>query len=214
MSLVVSEFAKIELIRADYLYTGVESIGLIQWLPQWLINNWPLWIGKFVIVLWPLSVAFILSEIFLLKKKSSQWYLKLILCIISMLWFFNFPSIRFGWAFLLSFILLSVLGITNYLNIPKKITFYIIALMVLMSVGRNNIKTIKTLINHPNFILPEATPTLTDYKSIETNFIYYQSESEYCYDILPCIPSHNPWTIMQRTSNIKDGFVLKKDINQ
>ena len=150
------------------------------------------------------------TELFLLKNKSTLWYFKLILFLIGLLWFFNFPSIRFGWAFLLSFIMLSILDFTNHLKIPKKTIFYAISIMVIISIGRNTISTIKALIDRPNFILPDSTPSLTDYKTIETNFIYYQSESEYCYDLLPCIPVHNPWTIMQKSENMRDGFVIQK----
>jgi hypothetical protein len=214
MSLVVSEFAKVELIRADYLYNGVGHLDVIDWFPTWIDNNWKLAIGKFIIITWPICAILVLSETVLLKNKSSQWIFKLILFLVTLFWFLYFPSIRFGWAFLLSFIILSISDITNYLKISNKSVFYAVALLVSLSLCRNSIKTMKMFIDHPHLFVPEPTPTLKNYKTIKTNMTYYQSETEYCYDILPCVPGHNPWTIYQRTTDMSDGFILRKETDQ
>ncbi len=212
-SIVVAEYAKVELIRADYLYSGVNPLSVTEWLPTWLSNNWNLMIGKFVIIFLPLSAVSLLLEIILLKAKSKLWYFKLVLSMICVLWFFNFPSIRFGWAFILAFVVITAVGYIQFFKLSKQSLLYIIAFLVALSLARNIVKTAIDINSEAHVIYPKRTPQLSDYDTIETNFIYYKSKTEYCYDKLPCMPGHNPWRIYQRTSDIHEGFILQEDKN-
>jgi len=207
-SLVVAEYAKVELIRSDYLYTGVKTLNIMEWLPTWISNNWNLVIGKFVIIFLPLSVLGFILESVLLKVKREFWVFKLSLLLICLFWFFNFPSIRFGWAFILGFIVVTMVGYTHFFRRSKQSVFYVIAFMVVLSVGRNILKTANDLSIESHLLLPKRTPELLEYNTVKTNFTYYQSETEYCYDKLPCMPVHNPWKVIQRTEDINDGFIL------
>ena len=137
IGLVISEFAKVEMIREDYLYSGVEHVGISQWLPIWIQNNWSLWIGKFVIIIWPICAAISLMELLILKAKSQEWYFKIILFAITLLWFYHFPSIRFGWAYLLAFIILSGVGLVELLKINDRILFYALVIMLFFSICKN-----------------------------------------------------------------------------
>jgi hypothetical protein len=205
--LVISEFAKIELIRSDYVYTGVSNVSIMDWFPIWFHNNWELLIGKLLIIALPITtLSFIVDA--LRNNKLQFYYLKLGLLFVITFWFINFPAIRFGWAFVLAFLVLSGIDIIDRLKINRRYVFYVLLGAIVFSLSRNlyKISTHKTAIN--SLVYPERTPELTDYNSVTTNLTYNKSKTEYCYGKIPCVPVHNPWTIYLRKDDISDGFTL------
>ncbi len=209
--LIIKEFAKLELIRHEYDYMGVTSPAFMTWIGPWLENNFSLLIGKIVILGLPLT--FIASALLVFKKKISRPHkgLIVVLSLIVVLWFYNYPSIRFGWAYILSLMILCFyLGISPYKSIVKLSTYILIALLFI-SYARSGIRVIKSynkecLISPMELPRPETQPTTKDGISIK------RSSSHYCYGISPpCIPSHHNQVIEPRGQAITDGFRTKKN---
>ena len=205
--LVISEFAKIELIRSDYLYTGVSDISFMDWIPTWLNSNWKLLIGKLIIIALPIATLSLIVESFQ-KNKSKFYFLKLGFLLVITFWFFNFPAIRFGWAFILGFIVLSGVDIMDRLKMNRRYVMYVLVSATVFSLSRNLYMTTANITSMNSLVYPERTPKLTEYNSVTTNLTYSKSKTEYCYGEIPCVPVHNPWTIYLRTDDISDGFTL------
>lgn len=208
--LLIKEFAKVELIRTDYLYTGVSDLSVQEWIMPWVKNNWQLIVGKLVILVLPISVLYHLVSSFKKSNRTHFWLIRNVLLLILILWFVSFPSIRFAWAFLLSFFAMIIYDIIKTSAILRRITFIGLLVGIILS----NIRTGYITLSNPSIskyiITPKKTEVIKDYTLVKTNFQFRKSKTEYCYSAIPCMPYHNDFKVVLKGERITDGFVLEE----
>ncbi len=210
---IISEFAKLEIVRPEYLYDSMTHPSLSQWWPVWLERSWGMLIGKTVIALTPLSLLIVLASAFGLKKtqlsKSSFFFLLYAIPIIA-IWFCNYPSIRFGWAWLLFLITGAGFIFWNLIKLPTR--YFILGLMLLVTLSWLRLFSnldYGILIQHP--IKPSVVKVEHPYTEKHSGTITLKySIDPHCYGVEPpCLPYNNPLDIVPRGQTIEEGFRLK-----
>jgi len=210
--LIIKEYAKIELIREDYLYTGVINLGFEDWIGTWISNAKQTLVGLAVIFGLPLSI---LGYLFVIIRKRISINFKIILSsllLILVFWFLNFPSIRFAWAFIFSFMALtSSLIARHYLNLSNRHIAFIITALLLVSGVRTTFKTFENITSlNEVWLKPQQERKDFPFTIVQNEkLIYKQSTTEYCGAVTPpCMPNHNPYKVKLRGESIKEGFAF------
>lgn len=217
---IVEEFAKVEIIRDDYKLTAIREWPFSEWFPLWIENQSRLAIGWVVMIMTPVSL-FLTLVLSIFKRHSNQMERRLILFLfvlasVILLWFISFPAIRFGWAWLLSFMIIACsLSLSQLLPSVKK-AFHI---ALLTSVILSWLKLSYATINAAKRNLPKHfVHTLNDKKTdLTTTYQIGQitiskAENNYCNGTEPpCIPADNPYSIMPLGKSINEGFKLDEE---
>lgn len=212
---IIGEFAKLQIIREDYLYQGLTYPSFTEWLPRWIDTTKMILIGQGVMIGLPLFILLFLIQLAdtfrqKISLSSLHYYNLYVLCIIG-LWFVSFPSIRFGWAWILVF-----LGSVGYYYVKKhsllfKLSIYILTFLVIISSIR--------LVYNINWshattspLSPAKIPIEIPYTSAITpsGLTLKYALDPHCYGLNPpCLPYNNPLKIEARGDRIVDGFRLK-----
>ncbi len=209
--LIVEEYAKIQKIRLDYLLTGVQSLSLSQWFPTWLEYQKSTVLGWLSLFMIPSSLICCLC--FLVKKKTGSLHSKLFVGIgatVLLLWFFNFPALRFGWAWLLLMSIVPLYYLTEKI-ILIRLRWIAITLLIPTSLSwtRLTIKQVQTIpqkIEQAIFPTTNLSPTNTTYTR-SGQYDLRVAKDDYCRAVTPpCQPQKNPYKIVLRGRELKDGF--------
>ena len=212
---IIGEFAKLQIIRPDYLYDGVTHPALSEWFPIWLSFTWKTAIGKIVILTTPLSILALLLKAALDKRQTRKLqpihYGLLYVSIICMLWFFAFPSIRFAWAWLLTLMVGSVwIWIKDESHRLKKLFVIALCILVISSWTRLLINTdFNNLTEH--LITPPKTTTSLKHstKQLNNDVIINYANDPHCHGMNPpCAPHNNKLNIEARGKKVEDGFKM------
>ena len=210
---IISEFAKLEIIRPEYLYDSMTYPVINEWFPLWVKRTWSMLIGKAVLVLAPLSFLLIIASNFVKDKfrlpKATRYYLIYTLPILA-IWFFNYPSLRFGWAWILLLLAGGGMIAWKLTSLSSRVLIILMTLVISLSWLRLAIN-----LNYNNLlqytIRPIPTKTIHPHKEVVTgHLILKYSEDPHCHGLVPpCLPYNNPLDIEQRGGSIEDGFRLK-----
>ena len=212
---IISEFAKLEIVRPEYLYDSMTDPRLNEWIPLWIHRVWSMLIGKVVLILVPLSGLLILFSA--IRKansgitKSDLFYLLYSIPIIA-IWFFNYPSIRFGWAWILFLICGGGFLFWKLTRLSNKLLVTFIAIIVCLSWLRLIINLDKSNLLENTF-RPIPTKTNYPYKEIvKGELVLKYSVDPYCHGLAPpCLPFNNNLDIVQRGATLQDGFKLSEN---
>lgn len=212
---VIGEFAKLTLIRPEYLYDGVTVPTLSEWFPVWIKTTSKTLIGKMVLIVTPLSILMLV--VFLIKEKLKRRELPPIfalLCyavVILGIWFLKFPSIRFTWPWLL-LVMIGPLALYKLKDDYKEVLAFGMLLLVFASWGR----TLVTKVSWRHFIeqplLPKSVITDIDHttKIIDSVELKY-SETAHCHgEPQPCLPYNNELNIHPIGTSIEEGFRIER----
>ena len=215
---VIGEFAKLQIIRPDYLYNGVTTPTLNEWFSIWLKITWRDLIGKVVLTGGPLSIiAFLLGFWKSKATASKQIYTYLFYTgLICALWFLTFPSIRFGWSWLLCFMVGAIwlcgeVFFAKRLLHFRRLMAFVISVLVILSWIRIGINQINLANFKQHLVKPKSTITKIPIsnKPLST-FSIKQAKDPYCHGVEPpCMPFNNYLNIEQRGSMVEEGFRLK-----
>ncbi len=215
---IVGEFAKVEIIRGDYILSGIKEWPLSTWIPIWIDNQKIFIIGILIMVALPLSffiglipIAFSKGKDKILQKQFRiLWFSTTIILTI---WFLNFPAIRFGWPWILSYCSITFFYIiNNYLPQWQTSIYKLLFLLVLISWMRlfyNNIS--QTIHNLPaKLLMHESHLPTSDYTTKTIGNVEFKIvQDNYCKgNDLPCIPANNPYKVIPVSNSILDGFVI------
>lgn len=215
----VSEYAKIEVTRNIHEYKfAIRDVPWREWLPNWFDRVWWQLIGKVIIIGTPIGfILFFGSMIFSRKswKKEYQQYLILlsILALATIIWFTRIPAIRFGWGWLLSFLVLSFGLPLRRMLIQYADSFRIgIVAILLASLIRSSILSV--------FETPELTKIVIEPVPVEKGVIYQTkiqnqikiniAEEGRCWSISPpCYPRNHLPGLTPIGNKITDGFKIE-----
>ena len=213
---IVNEYAKVEIIRDDYLLSGIKQWSLKSWIPIWTNNQSQYLIGLATIFLTPLSflVGLVLMIIYrpkhLLLHKQFRW---LWICFTAILifWFLNFPAIRFGWPWILSYGSITIYYFLHWLKAHWPSYIYkLLFLLVLASWIRLSLNSVLHNIPHiqSKLILHEVHVNQSRYTTKTVGAVEFNiAQDNYCNGIsLPCMPANNPYLVIPAGNSITDGF--------
>jgi len=210
---IISEFAKLEIVRPEYLYDGMTHPSLSAWWPVWLQRSWAMLIGKAVILFTPISLLIVLGSAHRLKKiqlPATSYAFLLYAIPIILIWFFNYPSIRFGWAWLLFLFSGAGFLLGHLCKLPTKYFIFGLSFLAILSWVRlfSNLDYSR-LSQYP--IKPPVVKMVHPYTTKLTGTVTLKySVDPHCYGIEPpCIPYNNPLDIILRGKTIEEGFRLK-----
>ena len=202
---IISEFAKVNIIREDYLYDGMRSWSIREWFPKWITLQKTTIIGIVSIVLLPLSL---LSSLLNLIKIKSGGHRALIVCswIFLVYWFFNIPSIRFAWAWILLVIVMNTyIFFYPFISKHASVYRYAVAILLVLSWTRlayNTISDASTTSYNINETIGFSEEKLDE-------IIVRRSYDTRCGNTIPpCLPNNNPLTITPIGPRIQNGFKL------
>jgi len=208
--LLIKDFAQTEIIRADYFYEGVQNLSLLEWAPQWIERTWALSIGKLFLVGMPVSFIGLIILLFRKNKDKQKNFFLTYIAVVITIWFLSFPSLRFAWSWIISFMMLNLYYFFKNQKHQRTVCYVIIILWAL-SFLRTGIKTFqKTPALNTITISPIPTATLNNFKKVKMGAVEYtKSETESCEGMMPpCMPYHNPLKIIMKGESINSGFRL------
>ncbi len=206
--------------RSDKSIGLSEHISDYQWIDAWLKSHLKVVLKK-LSPLTILSILFLIIIIFTIKEKNKLPLKRLLITIFylhiffSLVWFFKFPTYRYGAAYMgVSIILLSLLLI-NFYNIKEKtFKFLNISLIVIcILVGFKNIKRIYENINitYVDYPWPKKN-SFTQSNYINFNKPIYDNKKEIIYyEAYPytlCMYSKGPCTSF-RNLDLKRQIIFR-----
>lgn len=219
--LYVSEHAKTLIERHTLYYDGAGKIPVSDWLPQWWNNHASIDISSVLtaIVFPPSLVAVMILFGSKFRKLTTEKFGHLISLGITLVflifWFFQYPNVRFGWAWILFLIVFTIIKWNQYiLKIPFRIMQWSCLLLFSLSLARGVTKTYAESENIPQFLIFPA-----EVKQLENFTIkkigHYEaviSEDMHCWGATPpCMPNYyDELEIIPRGEEITDGFKVKK----
>lgn len=204
---IITEFAKVSIIRDGYLYDGMREWPLIEWLPIWVKNQSSILIGIFAIV--GIPIAFLASIYNYIKTRTTSSHilgLNFIFYFVIAFWFLNFPSIRFIWPWILAFIIINGFTFTHHYNkVLNQIFCYIVITLALIGFGTVLKKTYNAL--HSN---GDRAITFKHQQEMLENIAILRSRNAQCGDLNPpCLPQENNLKIIPLGDEIEDGFKIR-----
>lgn len=215
---IIEEHAKVQSIRLDYKLTGIEKMRFGEWFPTWFSFQKEQVIGWFILIFGPLSFILSLAVAVVVYLKKLDHKVELLFLAFSfavtLIWFFNFPAVRFGWSWLLSFIIVSFfLGIQLFAANLNRLGIIILLALVGMSWTRLSYRTLNNSENlSASLFLPPKTISDIDHNIIPIDNIARKiSKDAYCHGAYPpCQPYNNTYKIVAIGSTIKDGFRVEE----
>jgi hypothetical protein len=219
--LYVSEHAKTLTVRHSLYYEGVAHVPLNQWLPQWWTNHAKTIISSLITAV-ALPPSLILLSILLtargkkLIQENSGLLITLAISLIFLVfWFFQYPSVRFGWPWILFIIVFTMIKFNEqFIKLPQQ--FIRFSALVLLALGllRGVSKTFSEsdqLGRH--LIFPEQVTELKAYTTKRIgSYEIRVSKDKHCWGIdPPCMPVYyDELQIELRGTDFKKGFKVQK----
>jgi len=215
---IIAEHAKVQSIRLDYKLEGIAELSLGEWLPTWITFLKEQMIGWFCLVFMPVSILLVIinTTVILIKKIERKIELTFLgfAFVVLVFWFLKFPAIRFGWSWLLSFIVISMM-LSIKLFVPRLERGGIVILLILVGLswtrlGYNTVQNSSLL--SAQLVLPSKTQTEITHSKKNIGIITIKvSEDAYCHGAHPpCQPHNNPYKITPLGNRIEDGFKVEK----
>ena len=211
---IIGEFAKLTLIRPDYLYDGVTDPAISEWLPVWVQTTSQTLIGKIILLATPTSLlmllAYSMKEKLKHRKLSPVFALLCYAVLILVIWFVKFPSIRFVWPWLLLVIIGPLLVYKLKENFRGAVAYGLI-LLVSASWTRTLLMKVswRQFIEQPVLPSPVITEIEHTVKIIDGVEVKY-SKDAHCHGLpQPCTPYNNALHIGLIGNKIEEGFLVK-----
>lgn len=212
----VLEYAKMEITQPFNEYVNHEYPWSV-WFPIWFDRIWSELLGKVIIIGTPFSILFSSYLLFFLKKQWRQDYrdylrLLIILILITMMWFFRAPAIRFAWGWLLILLPLPFLLVLKKWLLQYSVSFKIA--LIAMLLGGLIRSSVASIIEFPNvtkhIIYPVAVDEGQIYRDLQWNGIHIKvAEDNFCRGLEPpCVPRHYHPGLMPRGNRVEDGFKI------
>jgi hypothetical protein len=136
--LYVGEHAKTLVERHTLFYDGAANIPVNEWLPQWWVNHATINLSALItaVIFPPSLLVLFIYLVFKGKTELSRQpghLLSLgIVLIFLVFWFFNYPNVRFGWAWILFLIVFTLIKThESIFKIPQQ--FIRISAIVILS---------------------------------------------------------------------------------
>ncbi len=214
---IIGEHAKVQSIRLDYLLAGIEELSLSEWVPTWVAFQKEQMIGWFVLLFLPLSImAWVVNNVLAHRRAVStkvELYFLSGALVVLIFWFLNFPAIRFGWPWLLSFIVVNG-WLFVQLILPRLSKWLTLALIILASLSwaRLSYKVIKQSPQLKAHLLwpPETLVDIDCSTTIINNVEQRTAKDAYCHGISPpCKPHNNPYKIIPMGASVEKGFRIE-----
>ena len=212
---IIGEFAKVSIIRPDYLLSGIQDLPLADWVPIWVDIQRQQIIGWVTMLMLPGSLC--LGIWHLITKRKNLLYRKRrlifwwMLTAIVIFWYYNFPAIRFGWQWILTYFIFTLhLVFGDEKSKFAKPILYGLSCCVILSWTRLGYKSVSTFAKDN-----QVTNHTVEHKVYTTStidgIIMKRSIDTYCNGITPpCMPSNNPYEITPIGDSVEQGFRLRK----
>jgi len=208
---IIKEFAKLEIVRPEYLYESMTHPTFSDWWPVWFPRTWKMLIGKFVICFVPVSVLIVFLSRFIKSKSLTpfQFCFLLLAMGVSVIWFINYPSIRFVWPWLLLLVTGAGFVLMSY-DKMKKVGSYALVALVIFSWARLLFKLDYTLLStHPLQPISTNVQPAHTVKMLGQIPLKYASDP-HCHGLTPpCAPYNNELEIIPLGNKVEDGFRIK-----
>ncbi len=125
--LYVGEHAKTLVERHTLYYEGASKVPVSGWLPQWWANHATINLSALITaMIFPPSLLVLVIYLMITGKKqlsglSGHLIALGIVMVFILFWFFNYPNVRFGWAWVLFLVVFTLIKTSEALfKIPRK----------------------------------------------------------------------------------------------
>ncbi|MCB9322675.1 MAG: hypothetical protein H6571_02950 [Lewinellaceae bacterium] len=219
--LYVGEHAKTLVERHTLYYDGATNVPVSVWLPEWWNHHATINISAVITaIVFPPTIIVLLillaTKFKIMARENIGHIVAIVITMIFLIfWFFQYPNVRFGWAWIL-FAIVFTLVKTNeqLLRIPWKMIRIVTMILFSLSLFRGTWKSVKEADHVMEFLVsPHEVTQLTNYTTKQIGpYEVSMALDMHCWgQTPPCMPSYyDPLKIVPRGKDIKAGFKLEK----